>query len=84
MPQAPTPTTCAATHGTLSVRGYIVRRTFFDREVAHEDVATVYGACNYPDALELVREVRAEQRPAGRRGYAVIDSLYDCGCRGQG
>ena len=64
-------------HGLDTTAGYIVRRTFFD-EREHEDVATINGRTNYEQALVAVREVRAEQTGMG---YAVIDFVYECGCR---
>jgi hypothetical protein len=68
----------AHNHGIATTAGYIVRRTFFGAR-AHEDAGT-FGADGYGQALERVREVRAE----GHDGYAVIDTVYSCGCRGRG
>jgi hypothetical protein len=77
------PTTCNASHGLNTSTGYVVRRTFFG-VWANEDVATFEGATSYGQALELAREVRAEVREEGHEGHAVIDTLYACGCRGNG
>ena len=64
-------------HGLNTTSGYVVRRTFFGDRI-HEDAGT-FGADGYMDALTRVRQVRQE----GHDGYAVIDTLYACGCRGQ-
>jgi len=63
-------------HGHRTQCGYVVRRTYFDGR-PHED-AGVFDVDLYGAALDLAREVRAEQ---GAAGYAVIDSLHECGCR---
>lgn len=70
-------------HGLDTTTGFVVRRTFFDDTKMHEDVETFLYADNpsaYLLALECVREARAGRRD----GYAVIDTLYACGCRGGG
>lgn len=72
---------CRASHGLLTSAGYVVRRTFFARdgvrERAHEDVRF---AGDYGDAITAVRAVRVE----GHDGYGVVDTVYECGCRGMG
>lgn len=65
-------------HGTATTVGYIVRRTFFGGQ-RHEDAGEFRGN-EYGMALERASEVRAE----GHDGYAVIDNVYSCGCRGLG
>lgn len=67
-------------HGLRTQSGYIVRRTFFEGERAHEDVAA-FGATHYSAALARAYAVRVEK---GHHGYAVVDRLYSCGCRGMG
>jgi hypothetical protein len=69
----------AHAHGLDTTSGYVVRRTFFDADTVHEDAGTFTGDGAYLAALDRVREVRRE----GHDGYAVIDTLYACGCRGQ-
>jgi hypothetical protein len=61
-------------HGLATLAGHVVRRTWFDGR-PHADVAVTV---DYGEALEIARRVRAEQ---GAAGYAVIDSLHQCGCR---
>lgn len=78
-------------HTTDMIVGYVVRETIRDGVVLwhgehigpsdmHEfygyDVHVVEGACRYGDTFET--------RDAYRRqpgGYAVVDTLYSCGCR---
>jgi hypothetical protein len=71
---------CAGSHGLNTTAGYIVRRTYFDGQ-AHADVHAFYGADGYSESLKTARSIREQQ---GRNGYAVIDTVYDCGCRGLG
>jgi hypothetical protein len=77
------PTTAAESvahgHGLRTTSGYVVRRTWFDGRM-HEDAGT-FSANEYSQALQLAQAVREEQ---GADGYAVIDHLYICGCRGLG
>ena len=66
-------------HATDEIAAYLVRRT--DWSAGHPCtrtlVAQVDGATNYAQALDLVRQVRAQ---AGAQQYGVIDTLYACGC----
>lgn len=64
-------------HGLDSIVGYVVRRTYFDGR-PHRDIRRFDGAASYGEAVEVARQVRA----AGiADGYAVVDSLHQCGCR---
>lgn len=75
---------CGAGHGLNTTAGYIVRSTFFERGLrAHEDDSLYEGAGSYCAALGRAHAIRADNRAAGIAGYAVIDWLYTCGCRGQ-
>lgn len=71
-------------HGTHVLAGYVIRQTERDGEylwhdeaktACGEDVAVVEGSTNYADALEIKHTYRTGT------SYAVIDSLYTCGCR---
>lgn len=75
----PTPVAQSLAHGhdTDTTVGYVVRRTFFAGDRVHEDAGRF---TDYSAALERAREVRAE----GHDGYAVVDRMYACGCRGMG
>jgi len=67
-------------HSLHNIIGYKVRRTFFDGTPA-VDAGEFVGGHTYADALACAKAVRAE--PA-HNGYAVVDPIYFCGCRGQG
>jgi hypothetical protein len=58
--------------GEATRRGYVVRRTYFDRERPHEDVAE-FPVGRYGDACERVSGVRL----ATEQGYGVIDSVHE-------
>lgn len=77
---------CAARqHGLLSIAGYIVRRTFpGDASRAQEDIAEFSGPSRYAEALELAKATRKAGRLEIVSQWAVIDTVYDCGCRGMG
>lgn len=66
-------------HGLSTIAGHIVRRTIPGTEAAHVDVAQIDGATNYGRALDIARDERAKPGQ-----YAVIDTVYTCGCRGRG
>jgi hypothetical protein len=68
---------------TTGIIGYVVRETIRDGVVLRErnhvgfDVHLVLGGPNYGDTFAIrdgYRNVRG--------GYAVVDNLYGCGCRG--
>lgn len=63
--------------GTIS--GYVVRKTFFD-DTPHADVAAFDRPNLYGDARQVARQVGL----ANPNGYAVVDPVYSCGCRGMG
>jgi len=72
-------------HGTDATVGYVVRVTIDPhgtilwhdetKQACGFDVHAVDGATRYGDALEVVRKYRTGQ------SYAIIDTLYACGCR---
>lgn len=64
-------------HPTDAIEGYVVRHTVSGGQTMQVfvDVAVIPGANRYADALESV----AQWRTGGN--YAVIDSLFRCGCR---
>lgn len=78
-------------HSNDMLVGYVVRETIRDGTVLwhgahigpadmHEhcgyDVAAVEGAARYGDTFAVRDAYRAQPG-----GYAVVDSLYSCGCR---
>lgn len=72
-------TTTTHSHGLDTLAGYVVRRTYFDgRE--HVDVAE-FAANAYGEAVDRAKVIRLE---ADHDGYAVVDPIYACGCRGRG
>lgn len=68
-------------HSLQNITGYIVRRTFPGTSEPHQDVRE-FGEFEYGDAIELAHEIRRSTTDAG--SYAVVDTVYFCGCRGQG
>lgn len=77
-------------HNTDKLSGYLVVRTdwsgeettrepvaFFAVEAAYRSGETKYTN-SYGDALACVH---AEREAVGPQQYAVIDSVYECGCR---
>lgn len=71
-------------HGLDTLVGYAVRETIANGEVIRggggrvgRDVATVFAPSTYADALSILERYRSQ-----RDGYAVVDHLYACGCRG--
>ena len=66
-------------HTLDSIVGYRVRRTFPDTDREHVEVTRIMGACRYAEAVEAACE---EREIPGQ--YAVVDSIYGCGCIGQG
>jgi len=63
--------------GIETIAGYVVRKTYFD-DTPHEDVATFSRPDVYGKAVEVAKAVRA----SNPHGYAVVDPVYSCGCRG--
>lgn len=73
--------TCGSysSHGLNTIAGYIVRQTFpGDAERAQLDRVKVDGATSFGAALGERDKVRAEGV-----GWALVDHVYECGCRGQ-
>ncbi len=68
---------------TTGIIGYVVRETIREGVVLREgnhvgvDVRLVLGGPRYADAL-VIRDGYRDTRS----GYAVVDNLYGCGCRG--
>lgn len=76
---SPTCTNSALSLGLDTISGYVVRKTYFDG-TPHEDVATFSRPDCYGKAVEVARAIRDNND----NGYAVVDPVYLCGCRGQG
>lgn len=71
-------------HHIDNVVGYVVRETIRSGEVLRDeagrvgiDKVVVEGGTEYGRAREYARRYIAQ-----RGGYAVVDNLYGCGCRG--
>lgn len=68
-----------ATHRLDGITGYVLRLTRTD-DGAHRDLKVYEGATNYGDACEDAHDIRA----GGADGtWALVDTVYNCGCRGQ-
>lgn len=69
----------AHSHGLDTTVGYVLRETIRDRQSLgpdYIDVAVFDGDHRYGTALDLAHVYRAADG-----GYAVVDTLYACGCR---
>lgn len=68
---------------TTGLVGYVVRETIRNGEVLRDgdrvgvDIAAIAGGPRYAETFPLRDAYR--NQPGG---YAVVDSLYGCGCRG--
>ena len=72
-------------HGNDKLTGYMIVSTSFlpGCAITLTDVEPVWGATNYGQALELVHALR-DKYADDPYAYAVITSLYECGCRSDG
>lgn len=77
---SPTCTDPSISLGLATISGYVVRRTFFGGD-EHRDEAIFTSPSDYGAAIEVARDIRAEPN---HHGYAVVDPVYACGCRGRG
>lgn len=78
-------------HDLDNVQGYLVVRTDWSGEqttrepIAFFVIEPSFRSGESPAFThaygEAVERVRAERLAAGKQQYAVIDSVYDCGCR---
>lgn len=71
-------------HTVDGIIGYAVRETIRNGEVLRDkngrvgfSRTVIEGAINYARALQAAERYRSQ-----RGGYAVVDALYGCGCRG--
>lgn len=66
-------------HGLATISGFILRR--WDTDATQQyDAAQFDGANQYGAAIAAKRIAQAE---CWAGGWALIDTLYECGCRGQ-
>ncbi len=72
-------------HSNGKIAGYMIVSTSFlpGCAITATDVEPVWGATNYGTALELVHALR-DKYADNPYAYAVIASLYECGCRSDG
>lgn len=81
-------------HGRENVQGYLVVRTDWSRGCDDENLrreaiaffvvepAFRSGEAKFTNAYgEALDRVHAERAMCGKQQYAIIDSVYDCGCR---
>jgi hypothetical protein len=71
-----------STHSLDDIVGYVVRRTLQDGTIlparagrVGDDAMIFVGGNSYATAMEITRAMRFDGR------YAVVDSVYSCGCR---
>ena len=71
----------ADSHGLNTIAGFMLRKTSLSGG-QHEDVEQFDGDTSYGSAVEAKHRLLTRLHYGANGSYAVIDTLYNCGCRG--